>query len=829
MADRLNLPITAQDRTQGAFRSVQNGLRRTDAAVASLAKRFVLLTTIVGGGLLGRQLVRTNAEFQKLQASLTTFTGSVENGKRAFEILQKFAADTPFSVQEVVGSFNILIARGIKPTVEQLRSFGDIAAGSGKSFSQLAEAVADAAVGEFERLKEFGIKAGKEGDKVNIAFGGVTKQIDNNSASIIAALDAIAKKSFAGGIERQAATLTGAFSNFKDSVDAVFFAIGKAGLNAEINRLTRNMSKGMNGVKGYANTISRVLVKALRGLEFAFITVGRNLEGIGKGLLIVFGAMTIRRIANVVRAVYTFTKAIVTSQIVLKAVSALVSSPKFFALFAAGTAAATVGIVKFKAELLEALGSLEIFKTISEVATDVQERLAKSLGFSTDNLEELAGAAETTGTAFVFAEQNVTKTKEAVDKTFNAGARKATKDYFTGIRDQSQNAADAVSSSFNSLENTLSNFFQSGELSFKSFTDTLKKALADLAAKSVISSGAQFLNNSLGIAGGGGGSIFSSIVGGGLGNIAKSGFGFVKKIFGFNAGGMVPGLGGERSDTVPAMLSPGEFVMNASSVRKYGPSFFASLNNGNPDHSRRRGYASGGSVESLFADDSYQATIDTISHFGGGALADSVNQAAAAQASFGASPGLATNLALDAYSQTRGAADFTGQENALKSLFGFIPGPFGTLFSLMQFARRGSVRAGRQFGGLNAFNEIGGENIVASLGKSITAAGDAASTTANATGGFVGDMGKHFNTLIAGASPFLEPRGAGGPVRAGQPYLVGEHGPEVMVPGAAGSVSANADQSLLVSAVKEVRDEVAVLRRSLSRALAGGALAGARA
>ena len=34
----------------------------------------------------------------------------------------------------------------------------------GKDLSQMIEAVADATTGEFERLKEFGIKAGKEGD-----------------------------------------------------------------------------------------------------------------------------------------------------------------------------------------------------------------------------------------------------------------------------------------------------------------------------------------------------------------------------------------------------------------------------------------------------------------------------------------------------------------------------------------------------------------------------------------------------------------------------------------------------------------------------------------
>ena len=49
-------------------------------------------------------------------------------------------------------------------------------------------------------------------------------------------------------------------------------------------------------------------------------------------------------------------------------------------------------------------------------------------------------------------------------------------------------------------------------------------------------------------------------------------------VLGFNAGGNVPGTG--NTDTVPAMLTPGEFVMNKSAVEKYGVGFMRSINSG---------------------------------------------------------------------------------------------------------------------------------------------------------------------------------------------------------------------------------------------------------
>lgn len=46
----------------------------------------------------------------------------------------------------------------------------------------------------------------------------------------------------------------------------------------------------------------------------------------------------------------------------------------------------------------------------------------------------------------------------------------------------------------------------------------------------------------------------------------------------FNAGGFVPGNG--NTDTVPAMLTPGEFVLNKETVQSIGTGFLNRLNNG---------------------------------------------------------------------------------------------------------------------------------------------------------------------------------------------------------------------------------------------------------
>lgn len=60
------------------------------------------------------------------------------------------------------------------------------------------------------------------------------------------------------------------------------------------------------------------------------------------------------------------------------------------------------------------------------------------------------------------------------------------------------------------------------------------------------------------------------------------------------AGGYISGPGTGTSDSIPAMLSNGEYVINAKSVRTFGKDFFDNLNRGNTPQLPR--YATGGMV-----------------------------------------------------------------------------------------------------------------------------------------------------------------------------------------------------------------------------------------
>ena len=103
---RLETRLTARDETQRAFRTLNSNLNTVNTAFVNVAKVAGALGAVFAGVFI-RDLVEVNKQFQSLKASLVTFTGSVENADGAFKILKDFAKETPFSLQEVVGSFNL--------------------------------------------------------------------------------------------------------------------------------------------------------------------------------------------------------------------------------------------------------------------------------------------------------------------------------------------------------------------------------------------------------------------------------------------------------------------------------------------------------------------------------------------------------------------------------------------------------------------------------------------------------------------------------------------------------------------------------------------------
>lgn len=205
-------------RSMGAFGkssfSASKRLGALQSAVRGMVGPFLALAT--AGGALASTFNNIRIK-EKLDAQLKVATGSAEKADIAFADLSSTAGKMPNQLQEITQEFIRLRNLGLKSGERELISYGNTAAAMGKSLNQMIEAVADATTGEFERLKEFGIKSRSEGDRVTFTFQGVSTTVRKNAEEIENYLRRIGEVQFAGSMAEQMDTIDGKLSVLGDS------------------------------------------------------------------------------------------------------------------------------------------------------------------------------------------------------------------------------------------------------------------------------------------------------------------------------------------------------------------------------------------------------------------------------------------------------------------------------------------------------------------------------------------------------------------------------------------------------------------------------------
>jgi hypothetical protein len=215
------------DKLSNAFDKGKEGVGGLSKSLNGLGPAIVgafSVTAVLG---FAKAVFDTTANFEKLGAVLKNTLGSGAQASLALEGIKEFAKTTPFAVAELTASFVKLANQGFIPTTNQLRQLGDLASSTGKGFDQLTEAIIDAQTGEFERLKEFGIRASKAGDQVKFSFKGVETQVKFNNEAIRQYITSLGDyEGVAGAAAAVSGTLGGKVNNLGDAWDNFLNPIG---------------------------------------------------------------------------------------------------------------------------------------------------------------------------------------------------------------------------------------------------------------------------------------------------------------------------------------------------------------------------------------------------------------------------------------------------------------------------------------------------------------------------------------------------------------------------------------------------------------------------
>lgn len=236
-----------------------------------------------------KDIATTGGNMSQIQSVYKNALQSEKAGEQMFQQIQRFAEETPYELDELSGSFLKLVNRGIIPTKDQMTNLGDLASSQAKPIDMWIEAILDAQMMEFERLKEFGIKARKAGNQVTLDFKGQTKTIKATADEMYKALlEFGAMDGVAGSMAVQMNETNGIVSNMSDSLTALKFNLYEA--NKEL----------INGfLKGLNSTIEKIgeflkknpaLSKVIFGLIVGFTILTATLGVLALGFLAVSAA-----------------------------------------------------------------------------------------------------------------------------------------------------------------------------------------------------------------------------------------------------------------------------------------------------------------------------------------------------------------------------------------------------------------------------------------------------------------------------------------------------------------------------------------------------------
>ena len=262
-----------------------DNLKALDATARSFNEVIRQGTSLFGAylGLQGLKnifsaIFSTNTSFEQLSGSLKTVTGSAKGAQEAFALIEKFAIDTPYQLNEIVEAFIRLKALGLDPSEEALTFYGNTASAFGKNILDFVGAVAAATVGEFERLKTFGIKAKVINDDVSFTFADVTTKVKKNAAEIEKYLRSLGDVNFAGAMNEQMKTMNGVLSNIEDGFEKIYRDIGTNGLNEALKATFTQFNELVGSGGNAAKTIGQTLAFAVNTASKAFFLLAEHAD-----------------------------------------------------------------------------------------------------------------------------------------------------------------------------------------------------------------------------------------------------------------------------------------------------------------------------------------------------------------------------------------------------------------------------------------------------------------------------------------------------------------------------------------------------------------------
>jgi hypothetical protein len=279
MAQNLVLNILAKDKTRQALSGVQASLTRLRSSIFSIQSALIG----IGGGFIIRSFTNVGREVEELGVRFNFLFGSVNEGKKAFDELVKFAGKVPFTLQEIAtASGNLaVISKDAQALAQNLKIVGNVSAVTGLDFRTTAEQIQRSFAGGISAADIFR----ERGVRALLGFqAGATVSVEETIKRFEEVFGENGR--FGRATEVLATTFTGTLSMINDKIfqfklgvnEAGFFDFIKGGL-ATVNDL---LEENEEQLRNFAGTVGKNFVEIIKQILLGFNEVFNTVKGVFK-------------------------------------------------------------------------------------------------------------------------------------------------------------------------------------------------------------------------------------------------------------------------------------------------------------------------------------------------------------------------------------------------------------------------------------------------------------------------------------------------------------------------------------------------------------------
>lgn len=207
-------------------------------------------------------------------ASFITATGGVKEAREQFEMLQQAARDTiqPFDALKAVALD--LRKNGIEATASQLKTFSQIAYGTGQSLEIVGKAFTATMQGRYKALQQLGVTAKDNGATLLVTYKGITSEIEKNSDALSAYFEKLGKEN-EGVLEYLQGGVTGALNQLENAWGDFYRALAESGLGKLITDAVRTAADALDSLTAWINDNRPYFEEFFNDLGEAFGEIAR--------------------------------------------------------------------------------------------------------------------------------------------------------------------------------------------------------------------------------------------------------------------------------------------------------------------------------------------------------------------------------------------------------------------------------------------------------------------------------------------------------------------------------------------------------------------------